>query len=106
MLIKLVITMMLFELPLNPVNLLLFSVIGLVREVLSLYFYILLIVVVASWLMRDYVHPVLAALNRMVNPLLAPFRKGIPPIAGFDFSPLILLIIIKFLEIILASFTI
>ncbi len=39
-------------------------------------------------------HPWRRALNRVVEPLLAPIRRVIPPVGAFDFSPLVLIILI------------
>jgi len=36
--------------------------------------------------------------NRMVEPLLAPIRRWIRPISGFDFSYLVLLLILVFID--------
>lgn len=39
-------------------------------------------------------HPWRRALRRVVDPLLAPIRRVVPPIGGLDFSPLVLIILI------------
>jgi len=40
-------------------------------------------------------------LGRIVNPLLNPIRKVIPPINHLDFSPIVLIILIQIVEYIL-----
>jgi uncharacterized protein YggT (Ycf19 family) len=40
----------------------------------------------------DPYHPVIKALSQVIEPLLAPIRKHLPPIGGLDFSPLVLMI--------------
>jgi len=40
-------------------------------------------------------------LGRIVNPLLNPIRKIIPPINNLDFSPIILIILIQIVEYLL-----
>ena len=35
----------------------------------------------------------------MVSPLLAPFRRLIPPLGGIDISPILLLLALQFLHI-------
>lgn len=105
-LIKVALLIILFGLPLNPAGLALFAALDLLQQLLSLYFYIILIVTLASWLVRSgQVHPVLSVLHRVVEPVLKPFRRYVPVIAGFDFSPLIALILIKFIEIIVMKMT-
>ena len=39
-------------------------------------------------------HPWRQALDRIVEPLLRPIRRALPPIGGLDFSPLVLIILI------------
>lgn len=53
--------------------------------------------VIASWFLAPY-HPVREALDRVVEPLLAPIRRLIPQTGPIDFSPMILIILIILLE--------
>jgi YggT family protein len=48
-------------------------------------------------------HPLRVFLDKIVNPLLAPIRRFVPPIQSIDFSPLILLILLQILETIIIS---
>lgn len=45
----------------------------------------------------------LGALDRMTEPLYRPIRSVLPDFGGLDFSPLIVLLIIKALQIIILS---
>jgi len=47
-----------------------------------------------SFFMSPY-HPVRRTIGLVIEPLLNPIRKVIPPTAGFDFSPMILLILLQ-----------
>ncbi len=38
------------------------------------------------------------ALDKIVDPMLRPIRRFLPPIANLDFSPIVLLIIIQVVE--------
>jgi YggT family protein len=49
--------------------------------------------VIASWILAPY-HPVREALDRVVEPLLAPIRRMLPMTGPIDFSPMILIILI------------
>ena len=51
---------------------------------------------ILSFFMPPY-HPVREALDRLVNPMLAPIRRLVPAVGGLDFSPLILIILIQFI---------
>jgi YggT family protein len=58
---------------------------------------------ILSFLLRPY-HPVRNALDRIVNPMLAPIRQVVPAIAGLDLSPLILIILIEIISYALIKF--
>lgn len=57
---------------------------------------LILLSVILSWFMSPY-HPLRAAIDRIVDPMLNPIRRVVPPAGMFDFSPLILMILIEFL---------
>jgi YggT family protein len=43
-------------------------------------------------------HPLRRTLDGIVEPMLAPIRKVLPTIGMFDFSPLVLIILIEVIE--------
>ena len=63
---------------------------------------ILLIVVdvVLSYFMDPY-HPVRAALDRFIEPLLSPIRRVLPLLGPFDISPIVLIILVQLISAIL-----
>jgi YggT family protein len=70
--------------------LLLAQLINIVANVLTI---LVFVWVIASWLLAPY-HPVREALDRVVEPLLAPIRRILPSTGQIDFSPMILIILI------------
>jgi YggT family protein len=66
----------------------------LVTLTLWLYCTALFIYIVLSWFSEMY-NPSAATLYEIVEPLLRPFRRLLPPIAGFDLSPVIVLILLQ-----------
>lgn len=50
-----------------------------------------------SYFMSPY-HPVRSTIDRIVNPMLNPIRRIVPPLQGIDFSPVIAVILIQVLE--------
>ena len=84
--------------------------IGALRDVLlivlSLYTYVIIAAVIASWLVafgvinthNQFARIVLQALHALTEPVFAPIRRIIPPIGGLDLSPLIALLLIIFLQ--------
>ncbi|MCE2527843.1 MAG: YggT family protein [Actinomycetia bacterium] len=72
---------------------------------LDLAVWVVLIWVVLSWIPTTAGHPLQSAkdvLNRVMNPMLRPFRNFIPPLrmgtVGVDLSPLALLVTVFILE--------
>ncbi len=65
---------------------------------------ILIVVIdaVLSFFMPPY-HPLRVALGRIINPMLDPIRRAVPPLGMFDISPLILILLIQFLSRVLIS---
>jgi len=70
--------------------------------VLHIIFMTATIVVIAravlSWVSPDPYNPIVRIINQLSEPMLYRVRKYVPYIAGVDFSPLILLLIIMFLD--------
>jgi YggT family protein len=66
-------------------------------QIIGLVFTLLWIVVLAdvivSWILDPF-HPIRRFLDSIVQPLLDPIRRLVPPVGGIDLSPLILLIVL------------
>ena len=71
----------------------LFLFVSAIFQLLSL---LVLIAVILSYFMDPY-HPVRRRIDSLVEPMLAPIRRVIPPVGGFDFSPVVLLVLIQIL---------
>jgi YggT family protein len=67
----------------------------LITLTLWLYCTALFIYVIMSWLGGSMYNPSAATLYDIVEPLLRPLRRVLPPIAGFDVSPVIVLILLQ-----------
>lgn len=66
-------------------------------QFLSLLSWIVIVYVFLTYFLAPY-HPLRMTLGRIIEPLLAPFRRVIPPISGIDLSPLALIIILQILR--------
>lgn len=65
---------------------------------------LLVIVQVAlSYFLSPY-HPLRHALDRIVEPMLAPIRRVVPLIGMFDLSPLVLIILVEVVSYALINF--
>ena len=79
------------------------TVITTVKEAFSLLFWVLILRAILSWFSQGR-NPMELVLTQLTEPLLAPVRKVVPPMAGFDLSVLIVLVALQFLQILLQSF--
>lgn len=66
---------------------------------LSLYMWVVIIRALISWVSPDPYNPIVVFLHRATEPLLRPLRRRLPTTGmGIDFSPLILILGIIFLQ--------
>jgi len=70
----------------------------LVPGLLDLYSLVVLMAVIISWIRVDRRQPLAAIVYRLTEPVLAPIRRVLPPVAGLDFSPLVLLMALRLLR--------
>ncbi len=66
-------------------------------------FYILLFVsIILSWVRPSPYHPVWGPIIRItstvIDPVLAPVRRLMPPMGGLDFSPMVVLLLARVLQ--------
>jgi YggT family protein len=72
---------------------------GLIYYFLQIYEVVLIIRIVMSWIRPDPLHPVVQLVEKVTDPVLEPIRKMLPlSAAGFDFSPIVVIIIIHALK--------
>lgn len=65
---------------------------------LRIYFMVLLLSVIFSWVRPQGAKPFAELANQLVEPLLRPFHKLVPPMAGMDFSPMALFFLVYLLQ--------
>ena len=78
----------------------------LVLQVLKLYSYVVIANVVISWLVafnilntsNRFVYSILDFTYRLTDPILNKIRRFLPNLGAFDISPIILLLLIWFIE--------
>lgn len=82
------------------------NVAGLLIQIIDLISRILIILVIVdvvlSYFMSPF-HPIRLTIGRIVEPLLAPIRRIVPPVQMIDFSPIILIILIQVIDSVLIS---
>ncbi len=70
------------------------DLIDLVGLVFTIIFYLVLADVIVSWIL-DPLHPIRRYLDSIVQPMLDPIRRIIPATSGIDFSPFVLLLVLR-----------
>jgi YggT family protein len=76
---------------------------GLIAMTLNIYFYAMLVMVVASFIAPFSGHPILLAISQLLQPVYRLSHRIIPPMGGLDFSPLLLMLAIKIVEILVLN---
>ena len=71
---------------------------------LNLFFFVILIKVILSWVAPQNNNPMTVLLHSMAEPVLRPLRRIVPAIGGFDISPIFAIILLKAAEIVLQSY--
>ena len=78
---------------------LLSAIAGILELVLKIYFWIIIARAIVSWVSPDPYNPVVRFLYRATEPVLRPIRQRLPTYQmGIDLSPMVVLLIIYFLE--------
>ena len=67
---------------------------------INIFFFAILGRIILSYLSPAQNHPLLEALHRLTEPLLRPARQRTPLIAGFDLSPMFVLIAMQFFNLV------
>lgn len=74
---------------------LLISIIG---WLFNIYYILIIVYILMSWIPQIADSPVGNVIGKVVEPYLSVFRRIIPPIGMIDFSPIVALIALRFVE--------
>lgn len=82
------------------------AVLDIVLIVLDLYVWLLIASAILSWLIafnvvntrNQFVAAIAEFLFRITEPVLGPIRRALPSLGGLDISPIVLILIIMFLQ--------
>lgn len=83
----------------NLLGLLIISIVDAVKLVIETFFYAILFQAILSWLQPG--SSISRDLDRFTSPILHPLQRVIPPVGGFDVSPIPALIILQLLIMVL-----
>ena len=73
---------------------------------IELYWWVIIVMALMSWLLafdvinmrNDLVRSIWNGVNALTEPALRPIRRFIPPLGGMDISPVILLLLLSFVQ--------
>ncbi|SFV37590.1 YggT family protein [Devosia crocina] len=88
------------------------AVLDIILILLQLYWWVLLIMIIMSWLIsfnvintrNQFVEAVWRVLNQLTEPVLRPIRRMLPNFSGLDLSPLVAFLLIFFLQSIIGYY--
>jgi YggT family protein len=67
-------------------------------NLIDLYSLVVLVAVILSWVPLNPRNPLVTITRALTEPVLAPIRNVLPPMAGLDLSPMVLLIALQLLK--------
>ena len=76
------------------------ELIGFLGWLLGLYSWVIIAAALITWVSPDPRNPIVMFLRQVTEPVLTPVRRLLPPwkTGGLDFSPLIVILAIQFVE--------
>ncbi len=76
-----------------------------VSIVLNMYFWVVIISALLSWVRPDPYNPIVRFLYAVTEPVYRRIRRMMPfiVVSGFDLSPIVVIIVIQFLQIFLVN---
>ena len=87
----------------HPLGLFVLSIGGLLSLLLQIYFVTILVQVILSWVAPSGHNPAISLLYNLNEPLLRRARRLLPAMHGFDFSPILVMILLQLLTIVLVA---
>jgi YggT family protein len=82
----------------NPLQLLIWSIIGVTALFIRVFFFALIISVILSWVAQGSHNPAAELINQICEPLLVPIRRILPSLGGLDLSPIVAFLILNLID--------
>lgn len=79
-------------------GLLIAGVAALANAILKIYFFAMIVMIILSWVAPNASHPAALLVMQLVEPIMAPVRKVIPPLGMIDLSPIVVFIAINLVD--------
>lgn len=84
-------------------GLLIAGVAAIANAILKIYFFALIAMIILSWVAPNANHPGALIVGELIEPVMAPVRKVIPPLGMIDLSPIALFIAISLIDSVLVG---
>lgn len=85
------------------INLFIWAGVGLLSLLVNIYFWGMIIMVIASWIAPNSYNPALILVNQILEPFLRPIRRLMPDMGGLDLSPLLAFLVLQLFEIVVLN---
>jgi YggT family protein len=82
----------------NPAMLVAWAMVSLIGMLLTFYYWGVIVMIIASFVAPHSQNPALSLLNQVIAPVMAPFRKILPPIGVLDLSPMLFFMVLQILS--------
>ncbi|GLH20328.1 membrane protein [Pseudomonas atacamensis] len=87
----------------NPLQLVIWPLIGVTALFLKIFFFALIISVILSWVAPGSHNPGAELVNQICEPALAPFRRFLPNLGGLDLSPIFAFLALKLIDMLVIN---
>jgi YggT family protein len=74
------------------------SVVGLLSFILNIYFWAMMISIIASFIAPYSGHPALVLVRQLTEPVMEPFRRLLPSMGGLDLSPIFVFLALQIIR--------
>jgi len=95
--------MLVFQLKPHLLGLVLFAIADIISSLVFIYFLAILAQIILSWVSAGNYNPIAYVLFNLTEPIMSRVRRVVPPISGFDLSPIPVLIGLQLINILVVN---
>ncbi len=77
------------------------TIVELIDLFFSIFFFAIIVMAILSWIAPDPSNPVYRMVATIADPVIKPFKKMVPPIAGIDVTPMIAIVALQAIKMVL-----
>lgn len=79
------------------------SLLSVLVTMFNIYFLAMIATIILSWVAPGSYHPAVVLIHQIAEPVMAPFRRLLPPMGGIDFSPIIAFLALNVVRIVFSA---